>query len=124
MRISSDQQSELPSTSISLAAYELLRGKLLCGALPGASVVQERRLAEELGFSRTPIPEVLQRLEGEGLLERQSRFLRVAGAAATEVMEILAIRWRAMRFAPPVAGCPQRCFRISATNLTRCLIPG
>jgi len=92
MQISSDQQSQLPPASVSLAAYEVLRGKLLSGALPGGSVIQERRLAEELGFSRTPIREALQRLEGEGLLQRQNRFLRVAEVTVTEVMEILAIR--------------------------------
>ena len=92
MQTSSDQQSELLPTSVSLAAYDHLRAKLLSGALPGGSVIQERRLAEELGFSRTPIREALQRLEGEGLLQRQDRFLRVAEVTVTEVMEILAVR--------------------------------
>lgn len=92
MPISPVQPSELSPMSISLAAYEQLRGKLLSGALPGGSIIQERRLAEELGFSRTPVREALQRLEGEGLLRRQDRFLRVAEVTLTEVMEILAVR--------------------------------
>jgi DNA-binding GntR family transcriptional regulator len=92
MRIGSDQRPEVTQTSVSLAAYELLRSKLLSRALPGGSIIQERRLAEELGFSRTPVREALQRLEGEGLLLRQNRFLQVADVTVTEVMEILAIR--------------------------------
>ena len=36
--------------------------------------------------------EALQRLEGEGLLRRQDRFLRVAEVTVTEVLEILAVR--------------------------------
>ncbi len=92
MPMMSTHPSEPPRTSVGLAAYGKLRGKLLSGALPGGSVIQERRLAEELGFSRTPIREALQRLEGEGLLRRQDRFLRVAEVTVTEVMEILAVR--------------------------------
>lgn len=78
--------------NVSLAAYAALRDRLLSGALPGGSVIQERRLAEELGFSRTPIREALQKLEGEGLLARQDRFLRVVEITVSEVMEILAVR--------------------------------
>jgi len=54
------------SISHSLAAYERLRDWLLGGVLPAGSIIQERRLADELGFSRTPVREALQRLEGEG----------------------------------------------------------
>jgi DNA-binding GntR family transcriptional regulator len=92
MRVSSGEAADPPSTSISLAAYEQLRDWLLSRALPTGSVIQERRLAQELGFSRTPVREALQRLEGEGLLRRQDRFLRVTEVTVTEVLEILAVR--------------------------------
>jgi DNA-binding GntR family transcriptional regulator len=104
--------SEPPQTSVSLAAYEQVRGMLLRGALPGGHVIQERKLAEELGFSRTPIREALQRLEGEGLLRRQDRFLRVAEVTVTEVMEILAVRQSLESEAVRAA-----CGRISASLL-------
>jgi DNA-binding GntR family transcriptional regulator len=92
MRASPVPLSDPAQTSVGLAAYEQVRGMLLRGALPGGHVIQERKLAEELGFSRTPIREALQRLEGEGLLRRQDRFLRVTEVTVTEVMEILAVR--------------------------------
>jgi DNA-binding GntR family transcriptional regulator len=79
-------------TGIAGDAYDRLREMLLAGVLPGGSVVQERRLAEELGLSRTPVREAFRRLEGEGLLRRQDRFLTVATVSMAEVMEILAVR--------------------------------
>lgn len=78
--------------NVSAVAYEQLRARLLSGALAGGSIIQERRLADELGLSRTPVREALQRLEGEGLLTRQDRFLRVVEITVREVMEILAVR--------------------------------
>jgi DNA-binding GntR family transcriptional regulator len=36
--------------------------------LKGGEVIVEQRLADELGISRTPLREALQRLEGEGLV--------------------------------------------------------
>jgi DNA-binding GntR family transcriptional regulator len=87
-----ERQTEPLPPNVSAAAYEQLRARLLSGALASGSVIQERRLADELGFSRTPIREALQRLEGEGLLTRQDRFLRVVEITVREVMEILAVR--------------------------------
>ena len=40
--------------------------------LMGGDVVIEQRLAEELGVSRTPLREALQRLEGEGMVRKTS----------------------------------------------------
>jgi DNA-binding GntR family transcriptional regulator len=88
----SERHSDPAPPNVSAAAYEQLRARLLSGMLACGSVIQERRLADELGFSRTPIREALQRLEGEGLLTRQDRFLRVVEITVREVMEILAVR--------------------------------
>lgn len=94
MRAEPDQPPILEplQPNVSLVAYAALRDRLLTGVLPAGSVIQERRLAEALGFSRTPIREALQKLEGEGLLARQDRFLRVVEITVAEVMEILAVR--------------------------------
>lgn len=40
--------------------------------LVGGHVIIEQRLAEELGVSRTPLREALQRLEGEGMVQKSS----------------------------------------------------
>jgi DNA-binding GntR family transcriptional regulator len=77
---------------LALATYGRLRGMLLSGELAGGQVIQERRLAEQLGLSRTPIRDALGRLEGEGLLIRNGRYLLVATVSADEVFEILSVR--------------------------------
>ena len=84
--------SATASPGVGALAYERLRGWLLSGDLAGGSVIQERRLADQLGLSRTPVREALQRLEGEGFLVRQDRFLCVVTVSFDEVMEILAVR--------------------------------
>jgi DNA-binding GntR family transcriptional regulator len=40
--------------------------------LAGGHVIIEQRIAEQLGVSRTPLREALQRLEGEGMIEKSS----------------------------------------------------
>jgi DNA-binding GntR family transcriptional regulator len=60
--------------------------------LPG-EILEERRLAAELGLSRTPLRAALNLLEGEGLLERLSnRALRVVEVTTEDYLEILYLR--------------------------------
>ena len=49
--------------------YDLLRDKILSLELPPGSTIDEARLAERFGMSRTPIREALVRLAGEGLIK-------------------------------------------------------
>ncbi len=49
-----------------------IREKIYDRTLAGGHVIIEQRLAEELGVSRTPLREALQRLEGEGMVEKSS----------------------------------------------------
>ncbi|MBF9036814.1 FCD domain-containing protein [Rhodobacterales bacterium HKCCE2091] len=61
----------------------------------------ERRLAERLSMSRTPVRDALLMLEGEGLLIRQgSRGLQVKQMRIEEYMDALQIR---LLLEPPVA---------------------
>ncbi|MDP2699783.1 GntR family transcriptional regulator [Thalassospira sp.] len=53
--------------------FSKLLNDILSGRLPGGSIVQERRLAESLGVSRSPLRDALGRLEGQGLLVRNPR---------------------------------------------------
>jgi DNA-binding GntR family transcriptional regulator len=83
-----------PPSDESLAAramYEIRR-MIFAGELPGGTVVQDRKLAEQLGLSRTPVREALGRLAGEGYLRRDKRILTVQSVSFEEVMEILATR--------------------------------
>lgn len=49
--------------------YELLRDEILDLKLPPGVAIDEVKLAERFGLSRTPIREALVRLAGEGLVE-------------------------------------------------------
>lgn len=62
-------------------AYQILKDKLVnCEYKPG-SVLNETKLAEELGFSRTPIREALGRIENEGYI----RVMPKKGIYVTEI---------------------------------------
>jgi DNA-binding GntR family transcriptional regulator len=65
--------------SLASAAYDALLAEIARGRWrPGERLVEEE-LSEELGISRTPLREALQRLEGTGLVEiapRRGAFLR------------------------------------------------
>jgi len=73
-------------------AYAQVLGRLLTGHLQGGEVVQESRLASELGLSRTPVRDALGRLEGEGLLTRSGRLLTVRRVSVKEFLDLLHVR--------------------------------
>jgi DNA-binding GntR family transcriptional regulator len=54
-------------------AYAWLQGRMLSGALPPGSRVSEGALAAEIGISRTPVREAVQRMAHEGILEAVPR---------------------------------------------------
>jgi len=79
--------------SLGQRAYDLLLGILLAGELRPNDVVMERRLAEKLGISRTPLREAIRRLEGEKLLERQKGGTIVVSPMSVEgFLNILSVR--------------------------------
>ncbi len=80
------------SDTLADLACEKLRAMLISGELSGGTIVQDRRLAELLGLSRTPVREALGRLEGEGFLRREGRVLVVNAVSVEDIMEILAVR--------------------------------
>lgn len=88
------QPLSVPSDDASLAdrAMSEIRRMIFAGELPGGTVVQDRKLAEQLGLSRTPVREALGRLAGEGYLRRDKRLLTVHAVSVEDVMEILATR--------------------------------
>ncbi|MFD2239268.1 GntR family transcriptional regulator [Aureimonas populi] len=73
--------------------YQTLLDMILQRKLPSGSVLQERRIAESLGVSRTPVREALNRLETEGMASRDAgRILVVRGLSTREVIEALNVR--------------------------------
>jgi DNA-binding GntR family transcriptional regulator len=75
------------------ATYEALLDRILRKALLPGTLLQERRLAEALGVSRTPLREALSRLEGEGLVVRQpGRALMVKPITINDYLDALDVR--------------------------------
>ena len=74
------------------SAYEALLDRILTRNLPPGGLLQERRLADELGVSRTPLREALSRLEGEGLVARTHRVVTVRQVTITEYIQAVQIR--------------------------------
>lgn len=73
MRVLNDlaRKSE-QGTPLSEQVRHKIREMIYNRTLAGGHVIIEQRLAEELGVSRTPLREALQRLEGEGMVEKSS----------------------------------------------------
>lgn len=88
-----EQDSGGGSRSLSEVAYEQLLDMLLSGELVSGSVLQERRLAEALNISRTPVREALTQLESEGLVTRGAgRLMTVRRISVQAYIEILQVR--------------------------------
>jgi DNA-binding GntR family transcriptional regulator len=60
-------------TSLAEDTYRRLLAEIAAARMPGGTIVQERRLAAQLGVSRSPLRDALGRLEGQGLLVRDAR---------------------------------------------------
>ena len=58
--------------------YDELRGKILALSLDPGAALDESRIVDEMGTSRTPVREAVIRLVSEGLLRRDGRQIRVA----------------------------------------------
>ncbi len=78
--------------SLSRVAYDAVLRQILTGTLRGNDVVQEGKLAADLGLSRTPMREAIGKLEGEGFLVRNGRTLMVQELTLTDYLEIVHMR--------------------------------
>ena len=90
-----------PDKRLALQAYDEILRLIQTGQAKPGEIITERRMAERLSMSRTPIRDALLMLEGEGLLIRQgSRGLQIRKVQIEEYMDTLQIR---MMLEPPVA---------------------
>ena len=79
--------------SLSETAYQRLRARILEGALQQGSLLIERRIAEAIGVSRTPLRAALVRLEGEGLVERlENGAVMIRRFSVEDLLQILTVR--------------------------------
>ncbi|MFO1149908.1 MAG: GntR family transcriptional regulator [Alsobacter sp.] len=82
-----------PETRLSQIAYDHLLDRLIRREISVGSVLQERRLAETLAISRTPVRDALNRLESEGLITRGAGGVLVVREFSTrELIETLHVR--------------------------------
>jgi DNA-binding GntR family transcriptional regulator len=83
-----------PNRSRADFVYETLRDAISDGRIPGGGRVREEDVARNLGVSRTPVREALQRLQQRGLLVLGpgGRGLVVAQPGHDEVVELYAMR--------------------------------
>lgn len=78
--------------SLAQRAYRAVLSKIMDGTLRAREVVQEGKLASDLGLSRTPVREAVGKLEGEGFLVRNGRVVMVQELTLTDYLEILHMR--------------------------------
>ena len=75
--------------TLSQAAYEVVRDRILSGELAPLTFVREEELAGAMGISRTPVREALGRLASEGFLERlPQRGFRVPERALDDLVHL------------------------------------
>ena len=72
--------------------YDTLRTEIVSGVLPAGSAVREVALASRFGVSRTPVREVLRRLQHDRLLVPGARGLRVRAIDPQEVVQVYDMR--------------------------------
>jgi DNA-binding GntR family transcriptional regulator len=79
--------------SISEQTYQRLRSMILEQELGPGTIVTERRLAEAISISRTPLRAALNRLNGEGLVERLTNgSIVIRAVTIDELLDILFVR--------------------------------
>lgn len=82
--------------TVSLAdqVFERLESDIISGKYKRGQILTELGLTEDLGVSRTPIREALQRLEQELLIKNQSKGILVLGVTEKDLYDIYSIRLR------------------------------
>lgn len=95
-------------------AHAILREQIVWEEIPPGTRLGEAELAEQLGFSRTPIRQALHRLEADGLLARVGSRLTVAPFELDVAIELLILRELLEPFA-----AEQSAPRLSAPEIAR-----
>ena len=87
------KQLEKPRTTLSRQVLESVRDAILRGELAPGDAINEAEIARQLGVSRGPLREALNRLEGSQLLERwPEQGLRVVRLSRADLISLFEIR--------------------------------
>ncbi|MBS7700283.1 MULTISPECIES: GntR family transcriptional regulator [unclassified Chelatococcus] len=107
--------SAVMDKSLADETYDTLLAEILSAQLSGGTVVQERRLADRLGVSRSPMRDALGRLEGQGLLVRNAKgVLIVRVISLADYLNSMSIR---VLLEPSAAA--QACEKIAAEQVAQ-----
>lgn len=86
-------EQHLSEGTVSDAIYAVLRDRIIDGSLGSGSRLRAEKIAGEMGVSRTPVREALQRLESnEFVIARPRKGLVVKGLSEEDLVEIFQIR--------------------------------
>ena len=93
MAYNGDKQSETKDRFLREQVYKQLKHNVLDGNWPPNMRLVEEKLAADMGTSRTPVREAIQKLEKEGLIQKLSKGGYAVGMVTTEeVEEVFGIR--------------------------------
>lgn len=89
----SDLKRIIKKETLAEQAFNLIKDDIISGQLATNEELPEKKLAEELGISRTPIREALKRLASEGLVViSDAKMAIVASFTSEDVLQFLEIR--------------------------------
>lgn len=80
------------SISLSEQIFDHLERDILCGKYAYGEILTETKLCEDLGVSRTPIREALNRLKQENLIIESPKGVTVMGITTKDIEDIYAVR--------------------------------
>ena len=88
-----DEPEHVPRTNLGEEVYRLLWKRILDRGLRPGDKLSDLRLSQELGVSRTPAREALQRLVSDGIVRpERNRGFFVASFSASDIAEIYDLR--------------------------------
>lgn len=112
------------SASLEEKVYLVLEERILSGKIAPGESIKEIKLSRELGVSRTPVREALQRLDREGLIQLiPNKGAVVLGISEQDLIDIYKIRMRLEGLAARIAAekrdealCRELCDNIDLTG--------
>jgi DNA-binding GntR family transcriptional regulator len=86
-------EDEEVQVSLAQEAYQQIEGLIVTRALKPGVIISEIKLAEEVGYGRTPVREAIQRLRLEGYVEiHRRRGIQVSSVDIFRQFELLEVR--------------------------------
>ncbi len=85
---------EFRTVSLATQIFDRLEEDIITGVYPRGEILTELKLVEQLGVSRTPIREALQRLEQERLIEDSGKGSVVLGITEQDLADIMDVRYQ------------------------------